>query len=63
MGTVTKAQMAVIKRAKLKANVINFKVHDKTLVSMLRNELIELYTQQTPYFMQYYRLTDKAVNA
>ena len=62
MLRVSPTQKDVINRAKSKANTISFKVPDKTLVAMIRSGLIEHCTQTEPYFLEYYRLTDKAIN-
>ena len=59
----TAAQLKVIERAKARhSNRIAFKVHEKTLIGMIRSGLVELFTQTKPYFLQEYRLTDKAIS-
>ncbi len=41
---------------------ITCKVHSATLVSLLKNNYVELYHQFKPFFYEGYRLTDKGVN-
>lgn len=62
MARVTAAQSDVIKRAKNRSNIVNFKVRENTMVSMIRAGLIELHIQRSPYFIEYYKLTEKAIN-
>ncbi len=58
----TTAQMKVIVRSNSKYNnLVSFKVHERTLVGMIKAGYIELFVSKKPYYSEGYRLTEKSL--